>query len=194
MQESDAYEDYKKLIKSVMDYSVTSYIKLQHPLNRKFKSSFQDFLLTLAIFYDEEYRFEHFVDETTGKEMSTKQMLSYLIDGASVSMENTRQHIIDESIKYWWEKNFHDIKIPNTFTIAGKVYKVINSTSTNFIDYENLRIYLPKKQKNSDRTFFKFVLEILLKELQIDLTEEQFNNLYKFFYLLLKVNNAFETR
>ena len=49
MHDTDAIEDHKKLIKSVIDYSVTSYIKLQHPLNRKTKASLEDFLLTLAI-------------------------------------------------------------------------------------------------------------------------------------------------
>ena len=107
---------------------------------------------------------------------------------------NTQNYIIKESINYWWEKNFHDIKIPTTFTVTGKVYRVINSTSTKFVDYENLRIYIPIKQKNSDRIFFKFILQILLKELNINLETEKFDELAKFFYLLLKVNNAFATR
>lgn len=194
MHDTDPLDDYKKLIKSVIDYSVTNYIKLQHPLNRKTKSNLQDFLLTLAIFYDEEYSFQHFVDLDTQEPMSTKDMISFLMDGASVSMKNTQNYIIKESINYWWEKNFHDIKIPTTFTVTGKVYRVINSTSTKFVDYENLRIYIPIKQKNSDRIFFKFILQILLKELNINLETEKFDELAKFFYLLLKVNNAFATR
>jgi len=86
MQNEDAQEDLKKLIKAVIDYSVTSYVKLQHPLNRKTKSQKQDYLRTLQIFYDPEYSFEHFLHEDSNVPMTTSDMISFLLDGASVSM------------------------------------------------------------------------------------------------------------
>ena len=187
----DADEDFKKLIKAVIEYSVTSYIKLQHPLNRKTKSQKEDFLITLDLFYNPEYRFEHFVDPETQETMSTVDMLTVLLNGIAPSMTNTHNYIVQESIDYWWTKNFHDISIPNTVSIAGKVYKTINSPNNFYVDYENLRIYVSKKAKFSDRHFFKLILEILFKETNINLSKEQFEQFHKFFYLLLKVNNGF---
>jgi hypothetical protein len=187
----DADEDFKKLIKAVIEYSVTSYIKLQHPLNRKTKSQKEDFLITLDLFYNPDYSFEHFIHPETQQNMSTVDMLTFLLDGVAPSMDNTRNYIIKESIDYWWNKNFHDISIPDTVSIAGKVYKTINSPNNTYVDYENLRIYIPKKAKFNDRQFFKLVLQILLKEIDINFTQEEFDKFHKFFYLLLKVNNGF---
>lgn len=191
MDDHDAKDDYKRLIKAVIDYSVTNYIKYQHPSNRSRKSQHKDFLLTLDIFYDPNYKFEHFVHLDTFENLSTKEMLEFMMDGAEASMEKTRNHIVEQSIDYWWTKNFHDIKVPSEFTICGKVWRMVNSPNNYFIDKDNLRIYLPLKKKGADRLFFKFVLQILIEEIEIDLTEEQFLKLHKFIYLLLKVNNAF---
>jgi|13_taG_2_1085334.scaffolds.fasta_scaffold01324_17 hypothetical protein len=187
----DADEDFKKLIKAVIEYSVTSYIKLQHPSNRKTKSQKQDFSITLDLFYNPEYTFQHFIDPETQNTMSTLDMLTVLLDGVIPSMENTHNYIVSESIDYWWNKNFHDITVPDTVSIAGKVYKVVNSPNNFYVDHQNLRIYVSKKAKFSDRHFFALTLRVLLKETNIELTEEQFDNFHKFFYLLLKVNNGF---
>src|SRR6056300_1542603 len=147
MQNEDAQEDLKKLIKAVIDYSVTSYVKLQHPLNRKTKSQKQDYLRTLQIFYDPEYSFEHFLHEDSNVPMTTSDMISFLLDGASVSMQNTKDPIQTEPYNYWLDKNFHDIKLPQTFSIAGKVWLLKNSPNNIFIDYQNLRMYFPLRKK-----------------------------------------------
>lgn len=191
MQDSDALEDYRKLIQAVIDYSVTNYIKLQHPLNRKRKPQHEDFLLTLDVFYDPNYTFEHFVDSDTEENMTTQDMLDFMLGGAKASMTKTHAHIVNESIDYWWDKNFHDIKVPEVFTIAGKVWRTVNSPNNSFIDKDNLRIYMPVKKRGADRLFFKLTFQILLEELEIELSSEDFQKFHKFFYLLLKVNGAF---
>ena len=191
MQNEDAQEDLKKLIKAVIDYSVTSYVKLQHPLNRKTKSQKQDYLRTLQIFYDPEYSFEHFVHEDSNEPMTTSEMISFLLDGASVSMKNTKEHIQSEAYTYWLDKNFHDIKLPQTFSIAGKVWLLKNSPNNVFIDHDNLRLYFPLRKKGADRIFFNLVLKIILTDLSIELTSEQFEDLSKTIYLLFKINGYF---
>lgn len=191
MQNEDAQEDLKKLIKAVIDYSVTSYVKLQHPLNRKTKSQKQDYLRTLQIFYDPEYSFEHFVHEDSNEPMTTSDMISFLLDGASVSMQNTKEHIQTEAYNYWLDKNFHDIKLPQTFSIAGKVWLLKNSPNNVFVDHQNLRIYFPLRKKGSDRIFFELVLKIILQELSIELPEEKLEDLSKTIYLLFKINGYF---
>lgn len=191
MQNEDAQEDFKKLIKAVIDYSVTAYVKLQHPLNRKTKSQKQDYLRTLQIFYDSEYSFEHFTHEDSNEPMTTSDMISFLLDGASVSMTNTREYIQKEAYTYWLDKNFHDIKLPQTFSIAGKVWILKNSPNNIFIDYENLRLYFPLRKKGSDRVFFELVLKIILKDLSIELSPEKLEEFSKIIYLLFKINGYF---
>lgn len=191
MSFNDALEDYKKLIKAVIDYSVTSYVKLQHPSNRSRKSLHEDFLTTLDIFFDEDYTFENFVDLENNLPMTTKQMISFLLGGVQASMTKTQTHIIEQSIEYWWTKHFHDMKVPSIFTIAGKVWKVKNSPHNKFIDWDNNIIYTSVKSQGADRDFYRFTLLILLKECDIDIPEDKIEVFFKFFYLLLKVNNAF---
>lgn len=191
MDNSDAYEEYKKLIKAVVEYSVTSYIKLQHPTNRFRKSSKEDFLVTLEIFFDDDYRFENFVNIETKQPMSTKELITFLLGGVTASMSKTRQHIINESISYWWNKHFHDMTVPDVFTIAGKVWKTKNSPNNKSLDYDSNVIYMPKKVQDADRIFFRLALDILLKESNIDIPQEKIDLFFKYFYLLLKVNNAF---
>lgn len=191
MNDIDASEDYKKLIKAVIDYSITSYIKLQHPLNRVRKPQQEDFLTTLDVFYNPDYTFEHFVDLETNKQMNTEEMITFMLDGNKASMSNTQKYIVSESIDYWWTKNFHDITVPEVFTVCGKVYRIINSPNNIFVDKENYRIYLPMKKRGADRIFFKLVIELLLEELNINLNKDDLDNFYKFFYLMLKVNGAF---
>ena len=191
MNDLGATEDYRRLIQAVIDYSVTNYIKLQHPLNRKRKTQNEDFLLTLDIFYDPNYSFEHFLDLDTQKNMTTQDMLDFMLGGSKASMSKTHSHIISESIDYWWTKNFHDISVPEVFTIAGKVWRTVNSPNNSFIDKDNLRIYMPIKKRGADRLFFKLTFKILLEELEIELSPEDFDKFHKFFYLLLKINGAF---
>lgn len=191
MNDPDALEDYRRLIQAVIDYSVTNYIKLQHPLNRKRKTQREDFLLTLDIFYDPNYSFEHFLNLDTQENMTTQDMLDFMLGGSKASMSKTHSHITTESVDYWWAKNFHDILVPEVFTIAGKVWRTVNSPNNSFIDKDNLRIYMPLKKRGADRLFFKLTFEILLEELEIELSPEEFHKFHKFFYLLLKVNGAF---
>lgn len=192
MNDIDASEDYRKLIQAVIEYSITNYIKYQHPKNRKTKSQKEDFLLTLQIFFDSEYRFEHFQSPETLEDMSTPDMISYMLNGAEASMSKTHSHIINESIDYWWTKNFHDIKVPEIITISGKVWKTVNSPNNSYIDWDNQRLYLPVKKRGADRLFFKQTLQILLKESEVQLDETNFEKFYKLFYLFLKVNDAFK--
>ena len=188
--ESDSNIDYKNLIKAVVENAVVDYVKLQHPKNRLKKYLKEAFQSAEQMFFDPEYTFEAFYSQDTQKYLNTKDLISIMIDSSNVSLEKTKQHVIDKSIEYWWEKNFHDFKVPSKFTLVGKVWHVHNAQLQK-IDYENLRVYLPLKKAGVDRLYIKSVLSILLQELNIDLSESDFNNLYKFLYLFLKINDAF---
>lgn len=192
--DTDYDEDYKALVKAVIENSIVDYIKLQHPLNRKKKYLEQTFINSVAMFFDDEYEFEAFTSFEDGSNLSTKEMIIIMTNTHSVSMDKTKDHIINESMSYWWEKNFHDFSIPSKVTICGKVWFLHNSTKNSYIDYENYKIYLPLKQKGNDRLYMEMVLKIILNHVGLDISEEHFLKLHKFLYLFLKVNNAFTTR
>jgi hypothetical protein len=189
-EELDHDEDYKRIVKAVIDSSITDYVKLAHPKNRNKKYLEQTFLNAIEVFFDDSYKFEAFVSIVDQLPLSTKDLISIMISNSGVSMDKTRQHVINESIKYWWEKNFNDISIPSSINIFGKVY-FIHNASTEHIDLDKNKIFLPIKKTGSDRIFFKLCLKVILIESGIELEEETFNKLHKVFYLFLKINNAF---
>lgn len=185
--------DYIRLIRAVVENAMTDYCKLQHPKNRSKKYLEEGFLSSIAMFFDKEYKFLAFTsfnDDT--KPLKTKELLSILLKSKNINMENARKHIINNSMDYWFDKNFNDIGIPSKVIIVGKVYFLHQYLKEPFVDFLTNKIYLNKTKIGADRSFFKICLEIILKESEIVLTEKEFNNLFKFFYLFLKVNEAFK--
>ena len=191
--ELDHDPDYIELVKAVITNAITDYTKLQHPLNRDKKYLEEGFLSAIEMFFDENFCFHAFTSFETGKNLKTKDLLSIMGNSTDVNMERTKQFIIDDSVNYWWTKNFHDIKFPSKIIIAGKVW-FVNNSQREHIDFIKNKLYLPIKKTGSDRIFFKLILTIMLKESNIDLDEKDFMNFHKVFYLLLKVNNAFSTK
>ncbi len=183
-------EDYIRLIKAVVDSAITDYVKLAHPKNRNKKYLQQCYLNAIAMFFEDDYKLESFTCLLEEQPLSTKELLSILISTPGVSMDKARQHVISESNKYWWEKNFNDITIPSSLSIYGKTYFTHNAAN-GYIDYNKNHIYVPLKKVGSDRLFFKLCLEIILNEVEITLDEDTFQKLHKVFYLFLKVNKAF---
>ena len=107
-------------------------------------------------------------------------------------MNEIHSHIAETSMEYWWGKNFHDLQVPKTITIAGIVWSVVNSPSNSYVDYENKRIYCPTKKLGGDRVFFKLCLKLILESAQLELDSSQIDLLFKFFYLFLKINSPLE--
>ncbi len=183
-------EDYKRIIQAVVVSAISDYTKLSHPKNRNKRYLEQSYRNSINMFFDDDYRFEAFTSVLTEKPLATKDLISILISNQSVSMNKARQYAIEESIRYWWEKNFHDISIPASINIFGVVYSV-HTASTEHIDFDTNKLYLPIKKVGSDRIFFKLCLKAILKESEIDLSDETFEKLHKVFYLFLKINDAF---
>lgn len=187
----DPSYDYIKIIRAVIDNAMTTYTKLQHPINRNRKDSMSTYLEAVDMFFDESFRFEYFKNES-GNHMTTKELLSQSIDGQPVNLKKAQNHVIEQSIDYWWEKHFHDFQVPETFVIAGKLWKIKNSPQNKSVDYENYILYMPTKDLNADRIYIHLVLQILCYEAGIKI--EEFEQFHKLFYLFLKVNNAFPLR
>jgi hypothetical protein len=187
--------DYLKIIKAVLDSAAVDYVKLQHPANRKKKSLKQSYIDSIDIYFDKNFKFEHFTDPTNENyHFSTVELLTFLLGTHKIDMKSMQDQLINEAISYWWEKNFHDMSIPNTIVLAGKVYNISHVSKKPFIDYENNIIHCSTSKKGADRIFFKLCFQIILKESNIDLSKEQFDEFTKMFYLFLKVNAAFDEK
>lgn len=186
-------EDYRQLIKAVIETAIVDYTKLQHPLNRNKKYLDEGFLSAIEMFFDENFRFESFTSIENEIPLSTEDMLCIMVNSNEVNMKETRQHVIDESINYWWTKNFHDIKVPSKIVVYGKTWFVHNAQKQH-IDYDKNQIYLPLKSNKADRVFFDCILKIILAEANLNISDKDFKKLHKIFYLFLKVNNAFATK
>lgn len=184
-------DEYKSLIEAVVKAAKVDYIKLAHPARRNKKYLIHDYQTSIDMFFDENFTFENFISYESEEPLSLKELLIVMLGSNSVSIDKTKQHILDETIKYWWVKNFHDLKVPNQINILGKVYSIHNA-SKEYIDFEKNKVYLNIKKKNKDRIFIKLCLQIILKESNITLEDTQFKNLYKVLYLFLKINGAFQ--
>jgi hypothetical protein len=190
-----AEEDYKRLIKAVFDSSLIDYIKLQHSNNRDKKFLQQSFINTVDMFFDEDYRFKHFQDlETQTKDLSFLELMKIYLESNKMDKNRIHEYISKESMSYWWEKNFHNLQVPETITIAGIVWTIKNSPANCFIDHENKRIYCPVNAVESDRIFFKLCLQQICNSAEIHLSETDFDKLFKLFYLFLKINAPFTQR
>lgn len=184
-------DEYKSLIEAVVKAAKVDYIKLAHPARRNKKYLIHDYQTSIDMFFNENFTFENFISYDSEEPLSLKELLIVMLGSSSVSVNKTKQHILDETIKYWWTKSFHDLKVPNQVNILGQVYSVHNA-SKEYIDYEQNKIYLSIKKENKDRIFIKLCLEIILKNIDINLEENQFKDLYKALYLFLKINGAFQ--
>ena len=190
-----AEDDLKRLLKAVFEASLVDYIKLQHSKNRNKKFLEESFKNSVAMFFDKTFTFQHFQDlETQTKDLTFLELLESFLDTTNLDIKNIHSHISQESISYWWDKNFHNLEVPETITISGIVWTVINSPNNAFIDYENKRIYCSMNQINSDKAFFKFCLKIMCENSNISLEDEIFDNFFKIFYFFLKINSPFKQR
>lgn len=188
----DTNDDYNTLIKAVLSAAAVDYTKLQHKKNRDKKYLEQSFLVSVQLFFDKDFRFGSFTDpDDEEKHLSLFDLLKILLQTNNVNLDQVKDFVKQDSITYWWTKNFHDMNIPDTVTIAGNVYIVANSKK-HYVDFEENIIYLPKKSKGSDRKFYSICLDIMLKECNIDLPKNKQEEFFKILYLFLKINSAFE--
>ncbi len=190
-----AEDDLKRLVKAVFESSLVDYIKLQHSKNRNKKFLEESFANSVNMFFDDSFRFEHFQDfETQTKNLNFLELMELFLNTKNIKIENVHEHISKESINYWWDKNFHNLEIPTHITIAGIVWTIVNSPSQTYIDQSNKRIYCPIKHINSDKKFLNVCLRLICEASDLNIKDEDFEKLFKVFYLFLKINSPFKQR
>jgi hypothetical protein len=188
---SKAHLEYKAILKAIIDNGIIDYVKLQHPNNRKKRYLQEAFVTSVAMFFDKSYVLG-IASKVDGTILNLESALQIVMDGQLPSVKKAQEHVISESIEYWYEKHFQNLLIPKNITIAGKVYFVFyEETETPYINKEKHLLVLNKKSKTVDREFTNLCLNLILEELEIDLSNYDLENFNKLFYLFLKVNGCF---
>lgn len=194
-QELDFFseEDYRKIIRAVFDSAIVDYTKLQHVKNRNKKFLQQSYLDVVSMFFDNTFTFENFHSlENSNKNLSFEDLIKYYLKKNNINMNDIHTHIAEHSVEYWWTKNFHDLQVPETISIGGIVYTIVNSPNNSYVDRQNKRIYCSTRKVGSDRVFFHICLKLILESANINLTDSQIESLFKIFYLFLKINSPLE--
>lgn len=184
--------EYKNLIKAIIDNATIDYIKLQHPNNRKKKYLQDAYINSIALFFDPTYTFSLFKNND-GDFLMLYDALKIISDGTKIDLQKFKDHLLNETIKYWNEKHFQNLSIPNSINVNGIVYFIKYGPESK-IDYENQLIYLQKDSKTNDRDFVKFVLILIFKKCNIELDNRAFQEFQKYIYFFLKVNACFSNK
>lgn len=191
MSSSDNSE-YKNLIKAIIDNATIDYIKLQHPNNRKKKYLQDAYINSIALFFDPTYTFSLFKNND-GEFLMLYDALRIISDGTKIDIQRFKDHLLNETIKYWNEKHFQNLTIPNSINVNGVVYFIKYGTESK-IDYENQLIYLEKNSKTNDRDFVKYILILIFNKCNIELDNRTFQEFQKYMYFFLKVNACFSNK
>jgi hypothetical protein len=188
---SKAHTEYNAILKAIIDNAIIDYVKLQHPNNRKKRYLQEAFVTSVSMFFDKTYILG-IASKVDGTVLNLESALQIIMNGQIPSVAKAQQHVISESIEYWYEKHFQNLLIPKNITIAGKVYFIYyEDTEVPYINREKYLLVLNKKSKLVDREFTNLCLELILEELEIDLNSFDLANFNKLFYLFLKVNGCF---
>jgi len=117
---SKAHTEYNAILKAIIDNAIIDYVKLQHPNNRKKRYLQEAFVTSVSMFFDKTYILG-IASKVDGTVLNLESALQIIMNGQIPSVAKAQQHVISESIEYWYEKHFQNLLIPKNITIAGKV-------------------------------------------------------------------------
>lgn len=191
---ADTEREYKRLLLAILRKGMDDYVKLQHPRYRKKKYLQDAFESSIAMFFDDSYRFLHLKNED-GEEMSLADLLSWFITEKNMDIETLRTHLIQDAKVFWENKLLNAIDIPDSFIYDGHAYSIIHSeVSGDYdIDYEAKEIFLNQDSDNSDNQeiFVHAATEVMLYHEDIRLPKKEIPQLGKAFYKMIRVNSCF---
>lgn len=185
--------DYQVLAAKTFLRARQDYIHLQHPNYRRRKYLREAFLTATDMFWDPEYRMACFTNEY-GDDMDIEEFVRLVSDRERVDMPALQQHLVEESLSYWDEKEMQTLEIPNSIVIEGHVYYVEQLDEPDYIfDLETKRIYLDKNQDDSENQerFVEAVMELTFHHQEVRLSGAARKKLAKAWFRTLRINNCF---
>jgi len=191
---NESLENYKSLIKAVIENAMSDYVKLQHPANRRKKYLQESLIVASAMFFDSSFRFTIFVNND-GSKMSIQDALFFSMNFPTNSYNKFINNLLNDMELYWYDKHFQNIKIPNEVSICGRLYfiNLIENLNNTICDKEKLLISLDKNNRAKDREFINSCLKIIVDTNEIKISKDDFKKLSKALYLFIKINGGFTT-
>jgi hypothetical protein len=193
------HDDFKAVVTAIFDQSRDDYIKLQHPSYRREKYLFEDFLNSVAMFFDPSFEFEHLVDED-GQQMNLRSMVDVLLDGYGRKYKSVQDYLIKASKDFWENKKMAVVDSPSTIQIDGHVYFVEHSDSARddevdgySIDLENKVINLNRNTDDSvnQELFVQALIQLIFHHEEINISREKLRAIGRALFRLLKMNDCF---
>lgn len=192
--------DYRNLMIAILNQSIDDYIKLQHPQYRVKVYLQEAFLTSIGFIFDDSYTMEN-LKNGFKEDMSTKDLLSDIIDVEKPNILALRQFAVKECYSYWEKKEMAVLDtIPDTVSITGMVFTISHVEGMQDFDYsiENKFITLDKRvTKENEQLFLEAIISIIIELFDDEI--KQFPNkslgtaviLGRELHWVLKVNNIF---
>jgi len=181
-------DDYRRLMSAVLRQSIDDYIKLQHPRRRRKKYELEAFWSAQELLWNTDYLLDIKNAEGTFLDL---EALSLAASGReNVDLEPLRQYLVEESVRYWDEKDLKTVEIPADVVVEGHVYHVEQASSTS-VEYDTKTIYLDKQSPLAEEQFMQIVVELGCYHGDIRTSAKARKDLGKALYRILRINDCF---
>lgn len=186
----DNPEDIQKLMGEIFKNAVDDYTKLQYYPNRDKKYLHETWLTSVAMFFDEDFRFEAFVDIHENP-MTIQEFIGQVMDQNNFSIKRLQKFLDKTSYEYWLKKNTHSVHLPDTLVIGGEVWGIEHDLDV-AVDYPSRYLYTDRTVHDASAIKgFELIAEILLSKASIKASVEQARTLGQLLFMLIKMNNNF---
>ena len=109
-----------------------------------------------------------------------------------VEMQKMKDHLIEESRKYWENKLINTLYIPESLIYNGHVYKILHTEEDPFVDYDEKSIYINKKPDSENQIdFFLKMIEVAFYHENIKVKKTDLEKISKVIFSLLRLNGCF---
>lgn len=190
-------EDYRSLLRKVLQQAIDDYIKLQPPNQRRktyLQEAFDD---AIDMLFDSDYRALN-IKNSKGEDMSLKELIELALDKDSVSpkqLKDFKASVIQQALDFWENKDLNTLYIPKTFIIDGHAYRVIQEPDADpyEIDFEEKIIFLAGDFESSTthETFTHVIMSLIMHHNDVSITAKNLDAISKTLFRTLKMNSSF---
>lgn len=187
-------EDWKILLQAILRQGVDDYVKLQHPKHRRKKYLHEEFMNSVDMFFDPEYRFSLLKNDEE-QDMSIEDLVSTIADNDIFDMKTLQNWVVAEADTYWSTKNMPIMRIPDTIQVFGHIYEVEHREDEEDyeLDLDIKKVYLNKSNEFPvfQKIFLIAVLQIICHHKELKISVTNLRNLASGLHTVLTMNECF---
>lgn len=187
-------EDWKILLQAILQQGLDDYIKLQHPKHRRKKYIQEEFLNSIDMFFDPEYRFSLLKNDEE-QDMSVLDLIGTIADNDIFDISTLQNWVINEADTYWSTKPMPIMRIPDTVQLFGHVYEVLHQENEEdySLDLDEKKIYLNKSNEFPvfQRIFLVATLQLICHHKDLKISVSSLRGLATGLHSVLTMNECF---